>query len=198
MLLSCIGCKNSNNTEANATNTPTTLATDTNQESTSSDPIAYYFENGTSITKEKLLAPINLYNKICTTGNSTDFTKVYPQKVLDFFIKSANQESVSDYATMLFNLYTQIYGDNFSMTNNFIGCEPLNNDKLDDFITFYADNLDFSIVPEYAFIITSEFNISYVNENGTPTTDSDTDYFIVYYHNNNMYLDYLYIDTLDL
>lgn len=198
MLLSCIGCKNSNNTEANATNTPTTLATDTNQESTSSDPIAYYFENGTSITKEKLLAPINLYNKICTTGNSTDFTKVYPQKVLDFFIKSANQESVSDYATMLFNLYTQIYGDNFSMTNNFIDCEPLNNDKLDDFITFYADNLDFSIVPEYAFIITSEFNISYVNDAGTPTTDSDTDYFIVYYYDNNMYLDYLYIDTLDL
>lgn len=161
-------------------------------------PIAYTFEDGTTITKEELLSPVRLYDTICSTGNSQYFNKVYPVEVLDFLVKSSNQETSSDYATMLFDLYKQIYGDNFTLTNEFIQCEPLTEKELENFSEFYSQNLNLDITPEYAFIVTSDFTITYTDEDNSSATDNDLDYYICYFFNNNMYLDYLYIDTLDL
>lgn len=194
----CILCAcTKDSTETAATNHPSssTLADTT----TSTDsPVAYTFDDGTFISKEQLLSPVKHYDNICSTGNSETFKMVYPDEVLEFCIKSANKETSSDYAAMLYNLYKQIYGDSFTMSNEFLQCEPLNDDELIDFSEFYSKNVGVSIIPDYAFLVTSNFTITYKDEDDQETTDSDIDFFITYFYDGQMYLDYFYIDTLDL
>lgn len=160
--------------------------------------IAYTFDDGTTISKDELLAPVKHYDNICSTGNSEFFNMVYPDEVLDFCVKSAKKETSSDYAAMLYDLYMQIYGEDFTMCNEFLQCEPLSDDELADFSDFYNRNVKVDITPDYGFIVTSNFSITYRDENGSETTDSDIDFYITYYYDGQMYLDYLYIDTLDL
>ena len=149
--------------------------------------IAYTFDDGSTITKQELLVPITLYNNICASGDATAFSKVYPPKVLDFFLVSSNQETSVEYAEMLYSLYTQVYGEEFNMTNTFIDCKLLTPNELNDFCQFHEENIDISIMPDYAFIVTSEYNISYLDKNGLSTTDSELDYYIAYFYENNMY-----------
>lgn len=193
LLLSLNACSNKDDKEINATNSPSTeieTETDTN--------IAYTFDDGTILTKDELLAPVRTYDNICATGDASNFLKVYPAEVLDFCLEASGQETLEDYAQMLFKLYTQIYGENFQLTNTFVDCQPLTDHELEKFCQFYQENMNLSMEPNYAFIITSEFNISYFDEDDSPMNDSDLDYYIAYFFNNNMYLDYFYIDTLDL
>ena len=191
LLLTISACTNKDGKEINATNsTSTEIETDTN--------IAYTFDDGTIITKDELLAPIRTYDNICSTGDASDFLKVYPAEVLDFCLEASGQESYEEYAEMLLYLYTQNYGTNFQLTNTFVDCQPLTEHELEKFCQFYEENMNLSLEPSYAFIITSEFNISFFDEDNSPMNDSDLDYYIAYFFNNNMYLDYFYIDTLDL
>ena len=193
LLLSLSACSNNDDHEINATDSPSTeveTETDTN--------IAYTFDDGTTLTKDELLSPVRTYDNICSTGDASNFLKVYPAEVLDFCLEASSQETYEDYAQMLYNLYTQIYGENFQLTNTFVDCQPLTDHELEKFCQFYEKNMNLSIEPSYAFIITSEFNISYFDDDDSPMNDSDLDYYIAYFFNNNMYLDYFYIDTLDL
>ncbi len=184
-------------TETGATN-HTSSSTMSDKTTSIDSTIAYTFDDGTTISKDELLAPVKHYDNICSTGNSEFFNLVYPDEVLDFCVKSAKKETSSDYAAMLYDLYMQIYGEGFTMSNEFLQCEPLSDDELADFSDFYNSNVKVDITPDYGFIVTSNFSITYRDENGSETTDSDIDFYITYYYDGQMYLDYLYIDTLDL
>ena len=191
LLFTISACSNKDDTEINATNsTSTEIETDTN--------IAYTFDDGTIITKDELLAPIRTYDNICSTGDASEFLNVYPAEVLDFCLEASGQETYEEYAEMLLYLYTQNYGTNFQLTNTFVDCQTLTEHELEKFCQFYEENMNLSFEPSYAFIITSEFNISFFDEDNSPMNDSDLDYYIAYFFNNNMYLDCFYIDTLDL
>lgn len=194
----CVLCSCSKeSTETGATNHTSSSTTSDNTTSVDST-IAYTFDNGTTISKDELLFPVKYYDNICSTGNSEFFNMVYPDEVLDFCVKSAKKETSSDYAIMLYDLYKQIYGEDFTMSNEFLQCEPLSDDELADFSEFYNSNVGVTITPDYGFIVTSNFSITYKDEDGSETTDSDIDFYIAYYYDGQMYLDYLYIDTLDL
>ena len=107
-------------------------------------------------------------------------------------------ETIADYASKLNSLYVQIYSNDFAMSNEYVACSILSESQLEDFIQFYADNVGADIVPEYAFIVESEYTITYTDEAGEEQSDCDTDYYIAYFYDGMMYLDYYYIDTLDL
>ena len=194
----CTLCSCSKDTEETTATNQASSSTMADNTTSTDTTIAYTFDDGTVISKEQLLAPVKHYDDICSTGNSESYNNVYPDEVLTFCIKSANKEASSDYATMLYELYTQFYGENFTMNNEFLQCEPLTDEQLIDFSEFYSENVGVDIIPEYAFLVTSNFTITYKDEDSQETTDSDIDFFITYLYDGKMYLDYLYIDTLDL
>lgn len=205
-LLSCTvfyGCSHSNpDSPANATeNTSDTEETSSEiiEETTSlPEGTAYIMDDGTEIYTEDLMAPISMYNIICTTGNSEGFSSVYPECVINCIIDATECNNISEYASYLYELYCKVYNENFSMSNDFVSCELLSESELGAFSSFYLKNFNEEIIPEYGFIVESTYEIIYEDEEGNEQSDSDTDFFIAYFYNGSMYLDYFYIDTMDL
>lgn len=196
------GCKDAEKEPTNATEIASTTSqeTESNTEETTSLPegVAYIMEDGTSILIEELLTPMHIYNTICSTGLSDGFDSVYPQTVIDFILNDSDIETIDDYAEQLYTLGSEIYYENFLMSNEYISCKPLSPEQLEDFKEFYLENMETEILPEYGFIVESEYIITYTDEAGEEQSDSATDYFIAYCFNGKMYLDYFYINTLDL
>lgn len=197
------GCDNTQGEPANATAEETSSkspATTNPLETTSPLPegVAYIMEDGTSIFIDDLLSPIQLYNNICTTGNADNFNSVYPQEVIDYILQAYGAESTDSYALQIYDLYHKTYNDNFSMTNEYKSCQLLTQSQLEDFSSFYFEHIGTELTPDYGFIVESEYSITYIDENGEEQSDSETDYYIAYSLNRIIYLDYYYIDTLDL
>lgn len=189
-----------NNTVVNATESVTN---DGGVEQTTNsllpEGIAYQFEDGTYITIESLLSPMLALNAICQgTSSSLQFDKIYPTDVLTKLVEYNHFKSSNDYADFLFTAYVQLYGDTFSLTNKFLSCTPLDYDELKDMTEFYNEYFFVDIIPDFAFIVESEFNITYTDEEGNEQNDSSSDYYIAYCLNGVIYLDYFYVDSLDL
>lgn len=197
------GCDNTPKEPANATAQETateTASTSDSSETTSIFPegVAYVMEDGTSVFIDDLLLPVLLYNDICTTGKSDNFYSVYPQPVIDFILLTNATEDIHSYASKLYDLYHEVYGSSFSMKNEFLSCQPLTQSQLEDFSAFYFENIGFELVPDYGFLVESSYIITYTDENGEEQSDSETDYYIAYSLKGQMYLDYYYVDILDL
>lgn len=159
---------------------------------------AYILDDGTPIYTEDLMAPVNIYNTICTTANPEGFSSVFPECIINTISEAAECGDIDEYASYLYELYCQVYNDNFSMSNDYVSCELLNKSDIESFSKFYSEHFGEEIIPEYAFIVESTYQITYDDEEGNEQSDSDTDFFIAYFYNGCMYLDYFYIDTLDL
>lgn len=194
--LCLFGCSKDTTTHVSSKN-PGIDEIETNNNLSLND-IVYTFDDGTSITVENLLTPTTLYNNICMTGQSENISFVYPESVLDFVIKSYSSTDVDSYVEQLYTLYSNIYNKEFTMENSFVSCQLLNDEQINDFIDFYANSIGASVLPEYAFIVESVYTISYKDKDGDEYSDSATDYYIAYFIDGQSYLDYYYIDTLDL
>ena len=197
------GCTDHSNEPANATENPNTTQDETTSEYTEEttelpEGVAYIMEDGSSVLIDSLLKPVQTYNRICLTADADSFTSVFPDEVIAFNLEAYDVETIADYASKLNSLYVQIYSNDFAMSNEYVACSILSESQLEDFIQFYADNVGADIVPEYAFIVESEYTITYTDEAGEEQSDCDTDYYIAYFYDGMMYLDYYYIDTLDL
>ena len=186
------------NTEVGATVATTT--SDIN-ETTSNLPegLAYQFENGTFISIDSLISPMNKLNQICQgISSSVNFSDIYPY---DIAIKLAEFNGVTDvsaYADFMYQRYIQMYGEDFSMHNEYISCTPLSDDELLDMSKFYDEYFFTNITAEYGFIVESTFKVTYKDEAGNVKEDSSIDYYIAYSLNGIIYIDYFYVDTLDL
>ena len=86
--LCCLCSCSKESTETGATN-HTSSSTMSDKTTSIDSTIAYTFDDGTTISKDELLAPVKHYDNICSTGNSEFFNMVYPDEVLDFCVKSA-------------------------------------------------------------------------------------------------------------
>lgn len=159
---------------------------------------AYIMEDDTPIYIDDLMAPVNIYNTICTTGNPEGFSSVFPGCIINTIPEAAQCDDIAEYTSYLYELYRQAYNDEVSMSNDFVSCQLLNQSELESFSKFYSENFGEEIMPEYAFIVESTYEIIYNDEEGNEQSDSDTDFFIAYLYNGCMYLDYFYIDTMDL
>ena len=192
----------STGTEVNATELTSTASDDNNEnETTSSLPegMAYQLEDGSFISIESLLAPMNTLNSICAgLSDSPCFTNVYPDGVCEKLIEYNQFDSVADYADFLYTTYVQMYGSEYTLSNEYISCNPLDEEQLDDMIDFYNKFFFTDIEPEYAFIVNSEFCVTYKDDEGNEQQDCSSDYYIAYLYNNTIYLDYFYVDSLDL
>ena len=65
-------------------------------------------------------------------------------------------------------------------------------------IDFYKEFFFTDIEPEFAFIVESEFCVTYNDEEGNEQRDCSSDYYIAYRIHDIIYLDYFYVDSLDL
>ena len=191
---------NTNDTEVNATEYEST--SDTNEsESTSEllDGMAYQFEDGAYVTIDELLCPMNTLNNICQgVCDSTAFSKVYPDDVLMKLIEYNAFDSAETYADFLLTTYTQMYGSDFSLSNEYISCSLLTDEQLSDMTAFYEEYFFTEINADYAFIVESKFCVTYTDEDGNEQGDYSSDYYIAYSLNGCIFLDYFYVDSLDL
>lgn len=184
---------NTNDTEVNATEYETT-SDNTEEESTS-----IMLDDGTCLSIDALLSPMNSLNAICQGDSGSDsFDKVYPEAVISKLIEYNNFESTEIYADFLNTAYVQMYGDSFSIANEYISCLALDEQQLEDMREFYNEYFFTDIEPVYAFIVESEFCVTYTDEEGNELEDCSSDYFIAYCLDDVIYLDYFYVDTLDL
>lgn len=187
-------------TEVNATESETTSA-DKENETTAAlpDDMAYQLEDESFISIDELLAPMNKLNSICQGVSSTlGFTDIYPKEVLDKLIEYNHFTSMTEYADFLYTTYVQMYGDIYSLSNEYISCTPLDDNQLKDMIDFYKEFFFTDIKPEFAFIVESEFCVTYNDEEGNEQRDCSSDYYIAYRIHDVIYLDYFYVDSLDL
>lgn len=191
-----------NNTTESSTKNSEYTETNGNETETSTllpDGMAYRFEDGTCIEIDKLLAPMNALNSICAGLSSyNNFSSVYPDAVIAKLAEYNYFESPEIYADFLYTTYLQMYGENFSLSNEYISCSVMDDDSIVDMSEFYSEYFFVDIVPEYAFIVESEFCVTYVDEAGDEQQEQTPDYYIAYYFDGSMYLDYFYVDTLDL
>ena len=197
------GCTNDKEQPANATvDTPpySTEPSTSFEQETSSLPegVACILDDGSYLYISDLMFPVETYNYICSTGDASDFNLVFPESVLMEMLKTHEIEDYSGYAAYLNELYKSVYNDNYTMKNEFVSCELLDESALEDFSEYYLENFNEQILPEYGCIIESNYSITYTNEEGEEQSDFDTDYFIAYLYNNTVYLDYFFIDTIDL
>ena len=91
-----------------------------------------------------------------------------------------------------------MYGNDFSIKNEFKSCTLVSDEYINDMTDFYKEYFFTEITPDYAFIVESTFVVSYKDEKGNAKEDSSSDFYIAYYMNNTFYIDYFFVDTLDL
>ncbi len=161
--------------------------------------MAYLFDDGSYMEIEKLLAPMNTLNAICSgLSDYTDLTLVYPEEITIKLAEYNSFESPEVYADFLNTAYVQMYGESFTLSNDYKSCSLLDEDTLANMSEFYKEYFFVDISPEYAFIVESEFCVTYKDEAGDKQLDCISDYYIAYNFNGYIYLDYFFVDTLDL
>lgn len=202
-------CNSNNEFEGNTTgNVPNTevgateiTTTGQNQETTPVLPegMAYRFEDGTFISIDSLMTPMNKLNMICQgISGSLSFSGIYPDDVVKKLAEFNNTNSPVEYAEFMFQSYKQMYGNDFSIKNEYKSCSRVSDEDISDMIDFYREYFFTEINPDYAFIVESTFVVSYKDEEGNANEDSSSDFYIAYYMNNTFYIDYFFVDTLDL
>ncbi|MBQ2745628.1 MAG: hypothetical protein IJF37_08485 [Lachnospiraceae bacterium] len=180
-------------TEANGTETETETST------LLPEGMAYQLEDGSYIEIDQLLAPMNSLNSICQgLSNSDSWLSVYPVGVTEKLAEYNEFESIEEYADFLHTAYVQMYGENYTLSNEYKSCSLLDEEQLSDMSEFYSDHFYVDILPEYAFIVESQFCVTYTDEEGEEQQDCTSDYYIAYYLDGSMYLDYFYVDSIDL
>lgn len=205
------GCNHSTTDDETTTNTECDNAVNATEYETTSDSgedettsallegMAYQFEDGAYVSIEELLAPMKNLNNICQgLSDSAAFSTVYPDDVINKLIEYNGFDSPSTYADFLYTTYIQMYGDSFSLRNEYISCSILDDEQLSDLTAFYHEYFFTAIEPDYAFIVESEFCVTYTDEEGNEQGDYSSDYYIAYSLDGNIYLDYFYVDSLDL
>ncbi len=187
-----------NSAQAGATEVTTT--TDTEETTTVlPEGMAHQFDDGEYISIDSLISPMNKLNNICQGIYSTiTFEGIYPQDVISKLVEFNGVKNETEYADFMYQRYIQMYGENFSLLNEYISCNLLSEDELEDMITFYDEYFSTNILPEYAFVVKSNFKVSYTDKKGNVLEDSSSDYYIAYSINGVIYIDYFYVDTLDL
>ena len=199
--------KNENNATVTSTNANTevlaTEITTTNQieETTAAlpDGMAYQLEDGSYISIDSLISPMNKLNMICQGVSGTvSFSGIYPDDVAIKLAEFNRTKDPAQYADFLHQSYIQIYGSDFSVRNEYVACTPLSKEEIEDMKVFYKDYFFTEISPEYAFIVESTFKVVYKDEEGNETEDSSSDFYIAYCINDIFYVDYFFADTLDL
>lgn len=199
-------CSNEPNITDNTTESPTNTGditeangTETETSTLLPDGMAYQFEDGSYMEIDQLLAPMDTLNSICEgLSNFDSLSSVYPEGVAAKLAEYNDFESAEVYADFLYTTYVQMYGENFSISNEYKSCSPLDKKSLADLNEFYAEHFYVDILPEYAFIVESQFCVTYTDEAGEEQQDCASDYYIAYYFDGSIYLDYFYVDTLDL
>lgn len=200
-----------NNTNENTENRTTNIGTEAgateitspydNEETTSTLPegMAYQLEDGTYISIDSLISPMNKLNNICQgLSDSLDFSGIYPPDVANKLAEYNNSKDTTAYAEYMFKTYVEMYGEDFSMQNEYISCSPLTDNELDNMAEFYAEYFLTNMTPKYGFIVKSAFKVTYKDEAGNAQEDTATDYYIAYSFNDVIYIDYFYVDTIDL
>ncbi len=206
-------CSYNNELQNNTTDSDASTGTDTevgateitttgqNEETTPVLPegMAYRFEDGTFISIDNLMTPMNKLNMICQgiSGNLS-FSGIYPDDVVKKLAEFNNTNSIVEYAEFMFQSYKQMYGNGFSIKNEYKSCSRVSDEDISDMIDFYREYFFTEINPDYAFIVESTFVVSYKDEEGNANEDSSSDFYIAYYMNNTFYIDYFFVDTLDL
>jgi len=217
LTLSCTfiaGCSAQNNGENNNTTGSSTdknsdtevlateiTTTNPNEETTATlpDGMAYQLEDGSFISIDELITPMNKLNMICQGISETaSFSGIYPDDIANKLAKFNKAENPEQYADFLHHSYMQIYGTDFSVKNEYLSCTPLSYEEIEDMKEFYNNYFSTEISPEYAFIVESTFTVTYKDEEGNEAKDSSSDFYIAYCINDIFYIDYFFADTLDL
>lgn len=176
-----------------------------------------YKVNSKEYKNDDLMLPVRNYNYAIMMNNSVYLSSAYTKTALAFIIKETSY-SLKEYTEKIYTTYTELFGDDFIISNSLINTTVLTDDELSDMRSFYNLYYDEPINIEYAVLIESECSITYTepsvneqselsekqtqsNSSETPdendkklNTHSEREFFISYYYNDSWYLDYIYTD----
>lgn len=154
-----------------------------------------YTINEKTYTNKDLLKPCEYYNSSIIYNNPEYLKIAYPDLIIEYMIKQNSFETVDEYVENLYINYHSLFND-FFITNTLVDTNILTTDELNDMNSFFTHVFGTEVEVEYAVLMETICSIQYYDPNSlTPMeTDSETEYFISYFYNNNWYIDYLYTD----
>ena len=142
------------------------------------------------------MKPCEYYNSSIVYNEPKYLDIAYPQIVIDYLVAVGHYESVSDYVESLYLGYRSIFNENFFIKNTLVYTTVLNKDELKDMNSFFKSVFATEFPVEYAVLMKTTCTIQTFG-NGSDNSlksESEDEYFISYFYDNQWYIDYLYSD----
>lgn len=155
-----------------------------------------YTVNNTVYHNRDLMKPCEYYNSAIVYNAPKYLDIAYPQIVIDYLVTIGHYETVTDYVESLYLGYRSIFDENFFIKNTLEDTTVLNEDDLKNMNSFFKSVFASDFEIEYAVLMKTTCTIQNFGSNsgGFLQSESEDEYFISYFCDNQWYIDYLYAD----